>query len=124
MIISHALCPYAHWQANLRLSTLPSTWLHSATTLTLVQLSLIRCVFTNTASDKMLSPCSCLRVYALKGLANRADLLAPPPNQWPHLLAAAKYLSFYHIVSLQISCCDLSVREKDWRSRAHGAKAT
>jgi hypothetical protein len=27
------------------------------------------------------------------------------------------YQSFRPIVSLQFSCCDLSVREKDWRSR-------
>ncbi len=33
-------------------------------------------------------------------------------------------LSFGPIVSLQFSCCDLSVREKDWRSRARGALST
>lgn len=33
------------------------------------------------------------------------------------------YLSFYPIVSIQLSCCDLSVREA-LRSRARGVKAT
>ena len=28
-----------------------------------------------------------------------------------------RYQSIYHIVSLQFSCCDLSVREKDWRGK-------
>ncbi len=31
--------------------------------------------------------------------------------------ATAGYLSLYPIVSLQFSCCDLSVREKDWRGK-------
>ena len=30
---------------------------------------------------------------------------------------SAGYLRFYHIVSLQFSCCDLSVREKDWHGK-------
>ncbi len=35
-------------------------------------------------------------------------------------------LSLYSMVSLPccVLCCDLSVLEKDWRSRARGAKAT
>ncbi len=36
----------------------------------------------------------------------------------------ARYLSFHPIASLQFSCCNLSVCEKDWRSRARAAKAT
>ncbi len=28
-----------------------------------------------------------------------------------------RYLSFFPIVSLQFSCCDLSVREKDWHGK-------
>ncbi len=36
----------------------------------------------------------------------------------------AWYLSFHPIGSLQFSCCNLSVREKAWRSRARGATAT
>ncbi len=31
---------------------------------------------------------------------------------------------FLPVVSLQFSCCDLSVREKDWHSRARGTKVT
>ncbi len=29
----------------------------------------------------------------------------------------AGYLSFYPIVSIQLSCCDLNVREKAWRGK-------
>ncbi len=36
----------------------------------------------------------------------------------------AGYLSFGPIVKKDYVFCDVSVREKDWRSRARGAKAT
>ena len=40
------------------------------------------------------------------------------------LFCTAGYLSFYPTVSLQYSCCDVSVRKKDWRRRVRGDKAT
>jgi hypothetical protein len=55
----------------------------------------------------------------------RKDLMRMHPDQVELLCACtAGCLSFYPIVSLQYSCCDLSVREKAWCCRKRGAKVT
>ena len=77
-----------------------------------------RCVVCGTKVDSVRVTMSSLKAgagNAIRRIAGAMGLL---------VLATVGYLSIYHIMPLQFSCCDLSVREKDWRSRARGAKAT
>ncbi len=59
---------------------------------------------------------ACMQCHAPSTAASLA-LVFVPFLLTKNKASTAGYLRFHPIVSLQFSCCDLSVREKDWRGK-------